>query len=99
MTDQSVREILFPLAKKYIWWSRSEEAMMQPHRIIAQVMDIGDFEDAQEMMRALGEDILKDTIQHAEAGWFRPRSWHYWHYRLHLAKTGQVPPLPKRELK
>lgn len=32
-------------AKKYVWWKSEEEAAEQPERVIAQVMNIGDFDD------------------------------------------------------
>ena len=59
-------------------------------------MDIGDYDDVQQMMRAFGEDAPRYVVQHAEAGMFSPRSWAYWHYRLRLAAAGQVPPLSQR---
>jgi hypothetical protein len=37
---------LRPLAKKYIWWETPDEALESPRRVIAQVMNIGTFEDA-----------------------------------------------------
>ena len=31
------------LARKYIWWKTPEQAVQQPLRVLAQVMDIGDY--------------------------------------------------------
>ncbi len=90
------QRLLVRWAGPYIWWKTSDEALKHPERIIAQVMDIGDYEDAQQMMRAFGEGAPRYVVQHAEAGMFTPRSWAYWHYRLRLAEPGQVPPLPRR---
>lgn len=70
--------------------------MLFPNRVIAQVIELGTFEDVQSMVESLGAQRLVDVIMVAEAGWFTPRSWHYWHYRLGLAEVGQVPPLPIR---
>lgn len=86
------------LAARYIWWKTPEEAMQSPRRVMAQVMNIGDFEDMRELIEAVGNDELRETLRQAEAGEFNERSWHYWHYRLGLAKLGQVPPMPRREL-
>lgn len=65
--------------KKYLWWLSTEEALSWPDRLIAQVMDVGVLEDACLIERALGRDRLKETLRRAEAGWFRPKSWHFWH--------------------
>jgi hypothetical protein len=70
--------------------------MCRPERIIAQVMNIGDYDDVQEMAHALGDDTLRHVLLHAEPGMFDERSWAYWHYRLGLAAPDHVPPLPER---
>jgi len=46
----------------------------------------------------VGDNGLREVIAHAEIGQFDARSWAYWHYRLGLAKPGDVPPLPTRRL-
>jgi hypothetical protein len=45
------REKLEPLARKYVWWKTPDEAVSMPERVIAQVMDVGDFEDARRARR------------------------------------------------
>ncbi|MDA8209484.1 MAG: hypothetical protein M0Z92_10860 [Actinomycetota bacterium] len=73
--------------------------MRYPDRLIAQVMDIGSYEDVQDLVRLVGTGRLQDVLLRAEAGWFRPRSWSYWHYRLRLTQPGgDPPPMPKRDL-
>ena len=67
-----------------------------PERVIAQVMNIGDYADVQALAAQIGDDALKQVLTHAEAGQFNERSWAYWHYRLNLASVGQVPPMPIR---
>lgn len=84
------------LAAKYIWWKTPDEALLTPTRVVAQVMDIGEWEDVLRLIDEAGEDALRSVLRQAEAGQFRPRSWHYWHYRLGLARLGEVPPLPVR---
>lgn len=90
--------LLAELARKYIWWLSPQEAANYPARVVAQVMNIGVFRDASRMAEAVGDDGLRSVLQHAEAGQFNARSWHYWHYRLELAEPGQVPPLPVRHI-
>jgi hypothetical protein len=89
-------ELLKRMAWKYIWWKTPEAAMAFPHRIMAQVMNIGDFDDVRELTEAVGDDVLRQVLSSAEAGEFNLRSWCYWHYRLGLAELGTVPPLPQR---
>ncbi len=91
-------QLLASLARKYIWWKTPQEATRQPERIIAQVMDIGDYDDVQRLVAMVGEKRLRRVIINAEAGQFSERSWHYWHYRLGLADPGKIPDMPKRRL-
>lgn len=87
---------LVPFASKYIWWKTPEEAVLMPGRVIAQVMNIGDYSDVEALVVQVGEEALREVLTHAEAGQFNERSWAYWHYRLGLARVDQVPPLPER---
>jgi hypothetical protein len=91
-------EILKFLAGKYIWWKTPDKAVTMPQRVIAQVMNIGDYADVQALANQVGDEILRDVLTHAEAGQFNERSWAYWHYRLGLADEGRLPAMPKRKL-
>ncbi len=83
-------------AEKYIWWQTPEQAVRRPERVIAQVMELGDYDDVQMLAAQVGDETLRRVLAHAEVGQFSPRSWAYWHYRLGLARPGQVPPMPQR---
>ena len=87
------------LASRYIWWKSPEESMQFPDRVVAQVMNIGDWKDVVEMVDAVGDEHLRKVLQNSEAGQLNERSWHYWHYRLGLAEYGvkPVPPMPVRK--
>ena len=93
---QISKESLKPLASKYIWWKTPEEAVVMPERVIAQVMNIGDYSDVQALVSQVGDEVLRDVLTHAEAGQFNERSWAYWHYRLGLSRLEHVPALPVR---
>ena len=93
---QVSQELLKPFASKYIWWKPPEDAVTMPERVIAQVMNIGDYADVQTLASQVGDGVLREVLIHAEAGQFNERSWVYWHYRLGLADVGQVPELPAR---
>ncbi|MFM7393411.1 MAG: hypothetical protein ACKO22_03380, partial [Cyanobium sp.] len=58
-----------------------EQSPRHPARVIAQVMELGDFDS---------------VLQRAQPGWFSPRSWTCWQRKLALAPSGTVPPLPQR---
>jgi hypothetical protein len=88
--------LLETLSRKYIWWKTPAQALDMPERVVAQVMNIGDYNDMHLLAQQIGDDSLRDVIKHAQAGQFGTRSWAYWHYRLGLAQVGQVPALPVR---
>jgi len=92
------QESLTLFASKYIWWKTPEDAASMPERVIAQVMNMGDWPDVQALIAQVGEAVLRDVLAHAQAGQFNERSWTYWHYRLGLADVDRVPPLPVRRL-
>ncbi len=86
-------------AKRYIWWEAPEVAVELPQRVVARVMNIGDYDDVLKLAELAGDDYLRKVLTHAEIGQFNPRSWHYWHYRLGLASNpDDVPPMPTRRL-
>lgn len=91
------RDVLKHFARKYIWWKTPDEAVTMPERVIAQVMNIGDYADVQALAIQIGDDALRDVLIHAEAGQFSERSWVYWHYRLGLASEGHIPAIPTRK--
>lgn len=96
--DELDGDLMTRLGRKYVWWKTPEEAIARPRRIIAQVMNIGDYADVQALADHVGEDALREVLQKAEIGQFNERSWAYWHYRLGLASVGEVPPMPARKL-
>lgn len=89
-------EALEPWARKYVWWETPEVAIRRPLRVVAQVMDIGDYDDVQALIASVGESVFRQAIERAEPGQFNDRSWAYWHHRLGLAPNGRVPAAPRR---
>ena len=85
------------LAKRYIWWLPSEESLAYPLRVIAQVMNLGTWSDCDILEDYFGRAEMRRALKQAEPGWFRPRSWVFWHYCLGLTAWGdEPPPLPVR---
>lgn len=89
-------QALLPFARKYIWWMPPGEAVRRPLRVVSQVMNMGTWDDAQSMRASLGDAALRAAITHSAAGEFNARSWTFWHYRLGLSRSGEVPPMPSR---
>lgn len=98
MNDEDKQELLMDLARKYIWWKTPADAVAMPERIMAQVMDIGDYLDVQALANQVGEDALREVLVHAQAGQFNERSWAYWNYRLGLGSVDYLAPMPVRSL-
>ena len=90
---------LVRLARRDVWWKTPDEALQWPGRLIARVMDIGDFDDVASLLTLLGEESFREALLNAEVLQFRPQSWSYWHYRFGMAEPGHVPPMPVRRLK
>jgi hypothetical protein len=91
-------KVLRAMAARYVWWKTTDYALRYPRQTVAQVMNLGDWDDVQIVARSLGDQFLRSVIENAEAGQFSERSRAYWHYRLHMAKVGEVPPVPERKM-
>jgi hypothetical protein len=87
------------MARKYIWWLPSAQAVARPDLVVTQVMEMGDYDDVLRVEAALGRGALVEALRRAEPGRLSARSWTYWHHRLGLAPSGRIPPLPKRSLR
>ncbi|MDR1740399.1 MAG: hypothetical protein LBR38_00925 [Synergistaceae bacterium] len=81
LTDEQ-RAFLLGVAPRYIWWKTPDEAMLYPMRILAQIMNFGIWDDWCDMSERFSVPELADVLNKAEAGWFNPRSWNFWHRRL-----------------
>ncbi len=89
-------DLMKRMARRYIWWQSPEESLGDPRRVIAQVMDLGTLEDIQALADAVGGNALTGVLKHARPGWFRPRSWAFWHTALGRTAAGRLPPIPSR---
>lgn len=90
------RQILAPLATRYIWWKTADQSLAQPHRLIAQIMNIGDWHDVELMRSCVSNSTLQHVLAQAQAGEFNRRSWNFWHLQLGLPHGHDLPPLPVR---
>ena len=87
---------LLQAAQKYIWWKSPEDALKYPQILLAQIMNIGVWDDLCELSRVVAKEELRNVLYGADAGQFNARSWHFWHYYLTDCVLGDVPPLPTR---
>lgn len=87
---------LKPLAQRYLWWKTPEEVAAHPEQLIAQIMNIGAWDDVAALESEVGPERLCAVLIHAQPGQFSARSWQFWHLRLHLADIEHIPALPKR---
>jgi hypothetical protein len=96
--NERLEEVLLKrLARRYMWRWPEQKALERQQQLVAQVMDIGTFDDANALLLAVGESAFREVLANAEPGWLSPRSWAYWHYRLGLAAVNSEPPdLPRR---
>ncbi len=92
------QETLRLWATKYIWWKAPDDALAYPDRIVAQVMNIGDYDDVRVLFSLVDEEYLIAVLREAEAGEFNERSWAYWHYRLGVSEPDKVPFLRQRRV-
>lgn len=97
MTDAN--RLLRSMARKYVWWLSPADTLKRNHLVTSQVMELGDYGDVLRLESAVGRDALVAALQAAEPGRFSAPSWTLWHYRLGLARSGRVPPLPKRVIR
>ena len=84
------------MAQRYVWWQPPEASVADPRRVIAQVMDVGTIEDIHALAREVGRNTLIGVLKQARPGWFRPRSWTFWHIALGRTTAGRIPPIPSR---
>jgi hypothetical protein len=89
MIDQ---ETLKAIAAKLIWWETPEVSLSDPRRLVAQIMNLGTWEDVKFAQSQFGLAAFRDALANAQPGWFEKRSWALWHHAFELP----VPPLPQR---
>ena len=94
--DAPENRLLAQLGQKYIWWAPTGDEAHAPERIIAQVMNIGTYEDIRRMETTLGFARLADVMVNAAPGWFSPRSWSFWRGRLRRETDIPIPAEPPR---
>jgi hypothetical protein len=65
-TPDQERALLQPLAARLIWWQSPEQSLRHPDRVIAQVMELGDFDSVLQLRQVLGDHRLAAVLQGAQ---------------------------------
>ena|SRR5688572_4981071 len=89
-------EILAELAPKYVWWALEGSEAERNRRILAQIMNLGTYDDIRRIESVFDASELAEVLVHAQAGWFSPRSWSFWKGRLGLPSAEALPETPPR---
>jgi hypothetical protein len=85
------------LAEKYDLSQSPDEAIQDLKQLAVTVMNLGRWEDWEELIDLLGEGFLLRTLRESPAVLFTREAWKYWHRRL-ISWDTPVPPMPKRSL-
>ncbi|MDR3333121.1 MAG: hypothetical protein LBT08_10890 [Synergistaceae bacterium] len=91
---EAQKTFLLHAARRYIWWETTNGAMAYPQKILAQVMNIGVWNDMCKLVELFPPQELLNVLDKAEIGQFNEKSWHFWHNRL----SEKIPSMPKRVL-
>jgi hypothetical protein len=93
MTDEQ-KTFLDYASRRYIWWGEVNDLDVSPQKAIAQVMNIGTWDDLCRLVALFSPQELLGVLNAAEIGQFNERSWHFWHNWL----SGKIPPMPERKI-
>ena len=80
------------VAQRLLWWKNQKAVFQDEHRLIAQIMVLGDLEDTRAMLKAYPPEKLRQVLDDPPPGVFTPQAWTFWH--LYLGK--ELKPLPAR---
>ncbi|MBX9617396.1 MAG: hypothetical protein K2X25_17525 [Caulobacteraceae bacterium] len=81
------------IARRVIWFETPEQALSDTRRFLAYAFRYATHEDMQTLRRHLGDEDLRDALEHAPPGIIDGRSWSYWRLMLDLPPR----PLPTRQ--
>ncbi|MES1180999.1 MAG: hypothetical protein ABUL66_03960 [Verrucomicrobiota bacterium] len=85
-------EQLKSIAAKLIWWQPPEISLQDVRRLVAQVMNLGSWEDVKFAQKQFGVAAFRDALEHSQPGWFEQDSWVIWHNAFELPVPEQARP-------
>ena len=89
-------ELLDRLGPKYLWWDFVGDERQREVRVLAQVMDLGTYEDIQAVEQYWSPGDLARILSKAQPGWISDRSWSFWLGRLNGSVSTPIAPHPPR---
>jgi hypothetical protein len=81
------------VATRVIWFEPPEQALADPIRFLAYLMNYGTAEDIEVVCRYLDLDDFREALDNAPPGIFREDAWAHWHQ---VVGRDTPPPMPKR---
>jgi hypothetical protein len=87
-------EVIAALQPRYVWWELDGSAIDRRRRVLAQIMDLGTYDDIRAIEAVFDRDELVDVLAHAQPGWLSARSWDFWRGRLSLSSDDAIPAKP-----
>ena len=83
MSDPLKNPEMLRLAAKYVWWTPPNVVVSEEvPRLVANVMELGTWEDASTLIECVGTGPFMDVLRSPPAGVVSDRSLAFWHYRL-----------------
>ena len=90
VTDRG--KLIAELARRYVWWSDARS--VGDDRVVAQVIELGTYEDIRRVEKAFAPEELRDIMLRAPPGAIGERSWDFWRGRLRFAGCAGIPEGP-----
>lgn len=84
---------LLRVASRIIWFEDAPRTLADPLRLMTYALRYATAEDMALLLEHVGDDGLRETLDHAAPGIIDPRSWAYWNLK---AGRDTAPPLPMR---
>lgn len=91
MIDDVSNHLIEKLGRKYLWWRPVDGRPFSEDRVIAQIMNLGTYDDILLLETSIGRPRLIEIMLHAQPGWFNDRSWEFWRGRLSFATGAMIP--------
>jgi hypothetical protein len=85
---------LSTIAHRYVWWSK--DAGTGDDVIVAQVMNLGTYDDIRRLEAVMAPQELRAVMLRARAGWIDDRSWAFWRGRLLAQGCADIPDAPPK---
>ena len=90
-TNDVLTDVIAELGRKYLWWEPVNGQPHSEHRIIAQTMNLGTYDDILLLEETIGSARLLEVMLRAEPGWINDCSWEFWRGRLSFATAAAIP--------